>query len=99
MMFSSSRYFFIVLEATFSMMLKNSLKPLLVTYVMFSLKVAIVDVSFKYFTGVDGIAFDDHLYSTKMVVFPSIDLIGNLPVKSTYMVPSFRFSVAWYANR
>ena len=34
-----------------------------------------------------------------MAVFPYIDLIGNFLVKSTYMVPSFRFRFAWYANR
>ena len=35
------------------------------------------------------IALYDHLHSKKIVVFSSSDLMGNLPVKSTYMVPSF----------
>ena len=34
------------------------------------------------FAGVDRIAFDDQSYSTKMSVFPSIDLFGNIIVKS-----------------
>ena len=66
---------------------------------MFSLKIATVEVSFKYFTGVSRIAFDDQLYSTKIDVFPSIDPIENFPVKSTYMVPFLGFSVAWYPKR
>ena len=53
------------------------LKPIFVGYVMFSLNVAIVEVSVKYFTGVANIAFDDQSYSTNISVFPSIDLIGN----------------------
>ena len=64
---------------------------------MFSLNVAIVDVSFKYFTGVSRIAFYDQC--NNIAVFPSIDLIVNFLVKSTYMVPFFGFSVTWYANR
>ena len=51
-MFSSSRYLLTDLEATLSMLLNTGLKILFVKYVMFSLKVAIMDSSFKYFTGV-----------------------------------------------
>ena len=58
-MLSSSRYFLTAVEATLPMMLKTGLKPLFVKYVMFSLKVAIVDISVKSFTGVSRIAFDD----------------------------------------
>ena len=58
-----------------------------------------MDVSFEYFTGVDKISFDYQLYSTNISVFPFIGLIGNFPLKSTYMVPFFGFSVTWYANR
>ena len=97
-MLYSSRYFLDALEDTLSMMFKTDLKPIFVNYVMFSLKFAIVDVSFKYFTGVARIVFDDYFYSTKMAVFNSIDLLRNFTVKSTYMVPSFGFIVAWYAN-
>ena len=98
-MFSYSRYILTTFEATFLMTLRTGLKPLFVRDVLFSLKVAIVDVSFKYFTGVSRIAFDDQLYSTNIAVFRSIDLIGGFKVNSTYMVPCFRFSVAWYAKR
>ena len=98
-MFSSSRYFLTALEDTLSMVLKTGLKPLFVKYVMVYLKVSIVDVSFKYFTGVARITFDDQSYKSNIAVFASIDLIANFPVKSTYMVPFFGFSVAWYANR
>ena len=98
-MFSLYRYLLTALEATLSLMLKDGLKPLFVKYVMFSLKVDIVDVSFKYFNVVARVAFYYQLYSTKTDVFPYINQIGDFPVKSTYMVPFFGFSVAWYANR
>ena len=75
------------------MMLNTSLKPLFVRYVIFSLNVAIVEVSVKYFTGVANIAFDDQLYSINNSVFPYIDMVGKFPVKSTYMVPFWGFGV------
>ena len=81
------------------MMLKTGLKLPFVKYVTFSLKVAIIDASIKYFTGVARIKFYEQLYTTQMSVFTSIDMIGNFPVKSTYMVLSFGFSVTWYENR
>ena len=59
MMLSYYRYFLNDLDATLSMMLKTGLNPLFVKYVMFSLKVPIMDLSFKYFTGVARIPFDD----------------------------------------
>ena len=96
-MFSSSGYFLTSFEATLSMMLKG-FKPLFVKYVIFYFKVAIVDVSFKSFTGIDRIEFYCQSYIKKISVFPSVDLIGNFLVKSTYMVPFFGFSVLWYAN-
>ena len=65
------------------------MKPLFVKYGMFSLKVSIVDAPFKYITGVDRIRFYYQLYSTKISMFPSIGLIGDFLVKSTYMVPFF----------
>ena len=71
------------------MMLNTGLKSLFVRYVMFSLNVQIVEVSIKYFTGVSNIKFDNQLYSTKITVFPYIELVSNEPVKSTYMVPFF----------
>ena len=57
-MLSSSRYFSTDLEATLSMILKTVLKPLFVKYAIFFLKFAIVDESFKSFTGVAKITFD-----------------------------------------
>ena len=75
-MLSSSRYFLTVLEATLSMMLKTGLKPLLVKYMMFPLKVAIFDSSFKSLTGVARISLDDHYYITKTSVFPSMTWLG-----------------------
>ena len=99
LMFFYYRYFLTVLEATFPMMLKTGLKPLFVKYVMFSLKVDIADSYFKYLTGLARIAFDDRLYSTNMEVFPSIELIGNFPLKSTYIVLYFGFNATWYASR
>ena len=89
MMFSYSRYLLTALGATLSMMLIIGLKPLFVKYVMLSLKVDIVDVSLKCFTGVGRVSYDNQSYSTNIAVFPSIALNRNFPVKSTYMVPFF----------
>ena len=99
LIFSSSKYFLTALESTLLMMLNTGLRPVFVRYVMFSLNVAIVEVSVKYFTGVANIAFNNQSYSTKIAVFTSIDLIGDFPVKSTYMVNVLGFRVAWYVNR
>ena len=65
-------------------MLNTGLKPRFVSYVMFSLKVAIFEVSVGSFTGVANIPFYDQSYTTNIALFLSIDLIGNFPVKSTY---------------
>ena len=77
---SASSYFLTALEATLSIMLNTSLKPLFVSYVMFYLNVTIVEVSVRYFSGVANIAFNDQSYRTNIAVFPSIYLIGNFPV-------------------
>ena len=82
-MFSSSKYFLIALEATLSMRLNSSLKPLFVKYMMFSLKFAIVYSHFNFLTGVAMISLYDQSYSTKMALFPYIDLMGDFTVKST----------------
>ena len=87
------------LEDTLSMRLDTGLKPLFVRYVKFYLNVLTVEVSVKYFTEVYNITLDDHLYSIKITVFASIDLIGNVLVESTYIVPFLGFRVAWYAKR
>ena len=96
---SFSRYLLTDLEAKLSMMLNTDLKPLFVRYVMFSLKAAIIEVSDKYFTGVANIAFYDQSYCTNISVFPSINMVGDFPVKLTYMVTFLGFSVTWYTNR
>ena len=62
------------------MMVKTSLRPLFVRYEMFSLNVAIVEVSVRYFTGVDNITFDNQSYITNIAVFPYLNLIGKFPV-------------------
>ena len=79
-------------------MLNTGLKPRFVSYVMFSLKVAIFEVSVGSFTGVANIPFYDQSYTTNIALFLSIDLIGNFPV-SQHMVPFFGFGVAWYVKR
>ena len=81
-MFSSYRYFLTAASNTLPMMLKTDLKPPFVNYVMFSIKLNIVDASIKYFICVSRIAFGDQLYSTKIAVFCYIDMIGNFLVKS-----------------
>ena len=78
----SSGYFLTALEDSLSMMLKTGLKPLLFKYVMFSFNVANLDVSFDYFTGFASMSVDDQSYSTKISIFPLIDLIENFLVKS-----------------
>ena len=62
------------------MMLNTGLKPLFAKYVIFSLKVSIIDSSFIFVTDVDKIVLDDQSYSTNMAVFPSINLVGNFLV-------------------
>ena len=99
LLLSSSRYFLNDLEYKLSMMLNTGLNNIFVRYVMFYLNVAIVEVSVKSFTGVSNISFNGQSYTTKISVFPSIDMIDNLPVKSTYRVPFFGLRVAWYAKR
>ena len=75
-MFYSSNYLLTALEDKLSMMLNTGLKPFLVKYVMFYFKVAIVDSSFKYFTGVARIALDDQSYSTKNLYFLILNRLG-----------------------
>ena len=98
-MFYFFRYFLNALEAALSMMFSTGSEPFFVRYVMFYLNVSIVELSIKYFTGVANISFDKRSYSTKIALFPSIYLIGDFRVKSTYTVPFFGFRVAWYAKR
>ena len=62
------------------MILKTFLKPLFFKVCDFYLKVAIVDVSYKYFTGFAKISFDDQSYSTKIAVSPSLDMIRKFYV-------------------
>ena len=94
LIFYSSGYLSTTLEATLSMMLKTGLKPLSFKYIMLSLDVATIDFPFKSFTGVARMALNKTLHSAKMSVFLFIYLIGNCPVKSTYIVLSFGFSAA-----
>jgi hypothetical protein len=63
-------------------MLKLGLKPRFVRYIMFVRNASTIDVSLMSFPGVARIAFDVQSYRMKMDVMPSIDLSGNLPVKS-----------------
>ena len=98
-MFSFSGYFLTALEATLSMRLNTVLKPIFVRYLMFYMNVAIIEISIKYFSGVSNITFDDQSYIINIAVFLYIDLIGKFPAKSTYIIPFFRFRVAWYAKR
>ena len=56
------------------------LNPLFPRYVIFSLNVAIVEVSVRSFTEVTNIAFYDQSYSKNISVFTSLDIIGIFPV-------------------
>lgn len=64
------------------MMLKLGLNPLLVRYSMLCLKASTMDESLTSATGVARMAFDVQSYRMKIVVMPSIERRGNLPVKS-----------------
>ena len=88
-MFSLSRYVFIALVATLSMILYTGLNPIFDKYVMFFLKHSTIVSAFAYLIGVARIALDVQSYMMTIAVIPCIDVIGNFPVKSAYNVPSF----------
>ena len=75
-MVSSYRYFWTAFEATFSLMLKNGLNTILVKYVMFYLKVTIMDVYFKSFTGVARIAFTTSCTAQRLLCFLLLIWLG-----------------------
>ena len=81
--FSDSRYACTDFEATLSMMLRMGLKPLFVRYAIFCLKQLTIVYSDIVFTGVVSISFVVQSYTMKIATMPSMDLIGNFPVKST----------------
>ena len=82
-----SRYVCTDLLATLSIILKHGLNPRFVKYSIFFLNDSTIVASFTSVTGVARIAFVVQSYSMKMVVIPSMDRSGNLPVKSVYIVP------------
>ena len=88
-MFSLSIYVFIALVATLSMILYTGLNPLFDRYVMFCLKHSTIVSAFAYFIGVARMALDVQSYTMNIAVITCIDVIGNLLVKSAYIVPSF----------
>ena len=62
---------------------------------MFYLNAVTVKSYFKSLTGVTRMVLEDQSYRMKMAVLPSIDRIGDFPVKSTKIVPLFGFNVMW----
>ena len=64
--------FFIAWEATLSMMLNCGPKPRLSRYLMFSVKVSMMELSEVLEIGVAKIAFDDQSYMTKIARMPSM---------------------------
>ena len=91
-MFSLSRYDFIALVDTLYMILYTGLNPLFSRYVMFCLKHSTIVSSFASLIGVARMALDVQLYMMNIAVIPCIDVIGNFPVKSVYIVPSFLYT-------
>ena len=89
--FSDSRFAYTAFDATSLIMLRMGLNPLFVRYVICCLKHLTIVSSAIFFTGVARIAFVVQSYMMNFTTIPSMDLIGNLPVKSTYIVPSFIF--------
>ena len=89
--FSASRYACTAFDATLPMMLRMGLDPLFVKICYFCLKQLAIVSSAIFFTGVASIAFVVQSYMMKIATIPSMDLIGNFPVKSTYIVPYFVF--------
>ena len=88
-MFSLSRYIFIALVDTLSMKLYTGLNPLFDNYVMFFLKHLTIVSAFASFIGVARIALDVQSYMINISFMPCIDVMGNFPVNSAYIVPSF----------
>ena len=88
-MFSLSRCVFIALVATLSMILYTGLNPLFDRYVMFFLKHSTILSTFASLIGVARMALDYQSYNMNISVIPRIDVIGNFPVKSAYIVPFF----------
>ena len=67
------------------------MNPLFVRYVIFCLKQLTIVSSAIFFTGVARIAFVVQSYMMKIGTIPSMYLIGDLPVNSTYIIPYFLF--------
>ena len=88
-MFSISRYVFIALVATLSMILYTGFNPLFDRYVMFFLKHSTIVYAFASLICVTRMALDVQSYMMNISVIPCVDVIGNFPVKSVYIVPSF----------
>ena len=70
-------------------MLITGLKPLFVRYSTFSLNVFTIGLSLASVIGVANITFVVQSYRINTVVMLFIDHREELPVRSTYMVPSF----------
>ena len=81
--FSVSRYDCNTFDAILLMISRMGLKPLFVRYSIFCLNQLTIISSDIFFTGVASIAFVVQSYTMKIDTMPSMNLIGNLPVKST----------------
>ena len=88
-MFSLSRCVFIALVATLSMILYTGLNPLFDKYFILFFKHCTIVSAFASYIGVARMALDVQSYIMNIPVIPCIDVIGNFPVKSAYIVPSF----------
>ena len=76
-------------DAMLSRILKRGLNPLLVRWLIFSLNTLIIVSSFVFGIASAKILFELQSYMMNIVTISSIDLTGNLPVQSIYVVPSF----------
>ena len=71
------------------MILYTGLNPLFDKYVMFFLKHSTIVSDFSSLIGVARMSLDVQSYMMKISDIPCIDVIGNFPVKSAYIVPYF----------
>ena len=75
--------------ATLSMMLYDGLNPRFAKYAMLCLKASTMVSLFAFAMGCARIAFVVQSYKMNNACIPCIEVMGNFPVKSAYIVPTF----------
>ena len=96
--FLLSKYVLIALVATLSMIFYTGLNHLLAIYVMFCLKHSSIVSAFASLICVARMALYVQSYMMNIIVIPCIDVIGNFPVNSEYIVPYFLSTYPYVMN-